>query len=263
VRVATLNLWGRSGDWPARRTALTAGLRELRPDVMAFQETDDDQVADLLGPEYEVVQRGFIAIASRWPFGDVRELEAERTPRSQDFPASSLAAEVLAPEPLLFVNHFPPWAPDHEAERERHTVAATRLVDEIVGARDLHVVLAGDLDATPDASSIRFLRGRQALEGTSVSYWDAWETANPGDAGHTFTPRNPLVMEESDVTREEPRRIDYVFVRAGARGPTLDVADCRLIFDEPVGGVWASDHFGVAAELTPFSRSDQPLPAST
>jgi endonuclease/exonuclease/phosphatase family metal-dependent hydrolase len=46
------------------------------------------------------------------------------------------------------------------------------------------------------------------------------------------------------------RRIDYVFVRCDERGPTLEISTCALVFDEPVGGVWASDHFGVVADLT-------------
>jgi len=239
VRVATLNLWGRSGDWPARREALTTGLRALAPDVMAFQEAEDpDHVADLLGPGYEVVHRGFVAVAARRPFGAVHERKGETEA------AATLIAEF---EDLLFVNHFPSWAPGDEAARERETVAAARLVEELV--QDRHVVVAGDLDATPDSSSIRFWRGKQGLDGFSVKYWDAWETLHPGEPGHTFTTRNPLVMHESTVTREEPRRIDYVFVRCTDDGPTLDVTDCRLIFAEPP---WASDHFGVAAELTPF-----------
>jgi endonuclease/exonuclease/phosphatase family metal-dependent hydrolase len=114
-------------------------------------------------------------------------------------------------------------------------------------------VLGGDLDATPDAASIRFLRGRQSLEGTSVHYIDAWAHAHPDDRGLTFTPRNPLVMQESSVTIEEPRRIDYIFIRGGESGPALRVDACERIFDEPVDGVWASDHFGLVADLEPFS----------
>jgi hypothetical protein len=41
-----------------------------------------------------------------------------------------------------------------------------------------------------------------------------------------------------------------VLVRCGIHGPALTVDDCRLVFDEPVGGVWASDHFGVMADLS-------------
>jgi hypothetical protein len=62
-----------------------------------------------------------------------------------------------------------------------------------LAGRDLPVILAGDFDATPDSSSIRFWSGRQSLDGTSVAYQDAWEAVHPGEAGHTFTPRNPLV----------------------------------------------------------------------
>jgi hypothetical protein len=38
-------------------------------------------------------------------------------------------------------------------------------------------------------------------------------------------------------------------VRAGSNGPTLEMADCFLAFDEPAGGVWATDHFGLVADL--------------
>jgi hypothetical protein len=38
ARVSTLNLWGRHGAWDERRSVLVDGLRELRPDVVAFQE---------------------------------------------------------------------------------------------------------------------------------------------------------------------------------------------------------------------------------
>jgi hypothetical protein len=31
----------------------------------------------------------------------------------------------------------------------------------------------------------------------------------------------------------------------------LDVVGCSLVLAEPVGGVWASDHFGVLADLEP------------
>lgn len=58
ARVATLNLWGRDGPWAERRAVLLDGFRRLRPDIVALQEAveDDgyDQVADLLGPEYDV-----------------------------------------------------------------------------------------------------------------------------------------------------------------------------------------------------------------
>lgn len=114
------------------------------------------------------------------------------------------------------------------------------------------MILAGDFDATPDAASVRFLRGRQSLAATSVHFVHAWAFAHPVEPGLTYTTDNPLLMQESPVTVEEPRRIDYIFVRAGERGPSLRIDRCDRIFDEPIGGAWASDPFGLLADLEPF-----------
>ena len=264
IRVLTLNLWGRGGDWPRRRAVLRDGLRELSPDVIAFQEAfrigEDDSVAELLDGEYHVHHQttGLLgdgncaAIACRWPLLWVRELDQQLTPRTADFPATTLLAEIDAPDPvgkLLFVNHLPSWKPQHAYERELQTSAAVRAVEATVSERRMHAVLAGDLDAEPEAASIRFLRGAQSLDGTSVCYRDAWSSTHPDDPGHTFAARNPLVSEDSDVRQEISRRIDYIFVRCDEHGPTLEVASCVLVFDRPVDGIWASDHFGLVADL--------------
>ena len=46
------------------------------------------------------------------------------------------------------------------------------------------------------------------------------------------------------------QRIDHILVRCGEHGgPTLQIHDCSLAFNAPVDGVWASDHFGLVAEL--------------
>ena len=99
---------------------------------------------------------------------------------------------------------------------------------------------------TSEASSVRFWTGRQSLGGMSVCYRDAWESAHPGEAGHTFTPDNPLVVDWDWPFR----RIDYIMVRCGEHGgPTLAISRCERIFDRPVHGVWASEHFGLVADL--------------
>jgi endonuclease/exonuclease/phosphatase family metal-dependent hydrolase len=267
ARVVTQNLWGRRGDWPARRAALADGLRKLQPDLIALPESvvaaDYDQVRDVLGPGYHVAHQQARepgdpddvepgqghSLASRWPLGEVRELDLHLTPRTGGFACGTLAAEILAPEPLgplVFAFHNPSWKLDQAHERELQAVAAARFLDELAAGRARHVILAADLDADPEASSARFWTGRQALGGTSVCYRDAWESKHPGEPGHTFTPENPIM-----IGRDWPfRRIDYVFVRCGEHeGPTLEIAACERIFDEPVEGVWASDHFGLSVDL--------------
>ena len=87
----------------------------------------------------------------------------------------------------------------------------------------------------------------------SWAYRDAWESVNGTAPGHTFTPRNPLVAP-GETAWDLDRRIDYVFVRCDDHGPTLDIRACRRLFDVQVDGVWASDHFGVAADLAVPTR---------
>jgi endonuclease/exonuclease/phosphatase family metal-dependent hydrolase len=278
VPVATLNLWRQSGAWDKRKAVLINGFRQPQPNIVALHEvvkTDGyDQVADLLGPEFRVAHHGGqsedgtgAAIASRWPLGELLEADLHVTPRVD--PANGwigrvAAAEVLAPDPvgpLLFVHHKPSWQRGFERERELQAVAAARFVEELLGESGTHVVLAGDFDATPHAASVRFWQGRQSLGGASVCYRDAWESTHPGESGHTFTPRN-LLVAGGEMPLELGRRIDYLMVRCEDHGPTLDVSSCERIFDEPLEGVWASDHFGVVADLSSQIPCGRPVQCS-
>jgi endonuclease/exonuclease/phosphatase family metal-dependent hydrolase len=259
VRVLTYNLLDRGqAGGPARRAVARQVLTGLRPDVVALQEvtrTEDlDEVVDLLGPGYGVVDHpGAVdgvgaCLAARWPMGEPRVL---RLPTADGLPwAATVVVEVQVPDGAVVVaHHKPSWQRDREREREVQAVAAARFVEEVLDGRsDLPVVLVGDLDAGPDTASIRFLTGRQSLDGLSVRYEDAWEAVHPDEPGHTFTPRNPLVRA-GEMPLERGRRIDHVMVRSGPHGPLLDVAACRLVLDDAVDGVWASDHFGVLADL--------------
>ncbi|WP_189871678.1 hypothetical protein [Streptomyces bluensis] len=51
------------------------------------------------------------------------------------------------------------------------------------------------------------------------------------------------------MPEEEGRRVDYIMVRCDDYGPTLRVGLCGQVFSEPVEGVWASDHYGLVADL--------------
>jgi endonuclease/exonuclease/phosphatase family metal-dependent hydrolase len=254
IRVMTTNVLSPDhADWDRRRAVLQAEFARLAPDVVAVQEVTS---TGFLDPQYAVAWHSRksadgvgAALASRWPLGEVAEVGLHVTARASGLPwAAAVAAEVLAPVPFLFVHYKPSWPLPYAYERELQAVRCARFIEQRLGERDMHVVLAGDFDAAPDSSSIRFWTGRQALDGISVAYQDAWEAMHPGDAGHTFSPRNPLVRA-GEMSLELGRRIDYIMVRCGVHGPTLQVTDCRLAFDEPADGVWPTDHFGVVADL--------------
>ncbi|GAA4237797.1 hypothetical protein GCM10022254_51100 [Actinomadura meridiana] len=121
MRVLTLNLWGRRGQWPKRREVITEAVRQLNPDLVAFQESiktaHDDQVAELLESDYRLVHQAErepdgqgIAIGSRWEVTAVYEVDLNVTPRTAGTACTSLIAEIAAPiGPVLLVNHFPSW----------------------------------------------------------------------------------------------------------------------------------------------------------
>ncbi|MBL1075854.1 endonuclease/exonuclease/phosphatase family protein [Nocardia sp. 2] len=266
VRVATFNVLSPLlADWHLRKKVVAEHLRATDPDIVALQEVDagadrDQGISDLLGPGWHVAWHSRttpdgvgLTLASRWPIDKIHEHDLGVTARAAVYPWSAVVvAEIRAPQPLgtlHVVHHKPVFQFDYEHERELQAVEAARFIEKVLGDQEEHVVLVGDFDAGPDSSSIRFWTGRQSLAGMSVSYHDAWEALRPNDPGHTFTPDNPLVAR-GDMFSAAGRRIDYVMVRGGSFGPTLEVQSVDLIGVKPRDEVQASDHYGVVAELT-------------
>ena len=196
MRVLTQNLWGlyyplpgpgigkaRPGAAPPaalrdRLAVLAGGLRALDPDLAAFQEAicrdGYDQVADLLGPGYHLAHQtrreadgSGISLASRWPLGQVHEVDLQLTPRTKGFLSVALVAEIEVPPPigpLLFVNHKPNFELALEHERglqalatASHSIAASLgytdgeqiPVDEMIAAIG-RIAAAVDLPVTAD-----------------------------------------------------------------------------------------------------------------
>jgi endonuclease/exonuclease/phosphatase family metal-dependent hydrolase len=149
---------------------------------------------------------------------------------------------------MLVAHHKPSWPFPFELEREHQAVLVARALEKHIGDRELHAVVLGDFDATPDSASMQFWRGRRSSAGMSVCYQDAWEYAHADDPGHTFDLANALVCG-GEVATAVSRKIDHILVRSGLHGPTLQVADCRRVLDASVDGVWVSDHYGVVADF--------------
>lgn len=270
MRVVTLKLWGQRGDWAGRRRMLAGMFGRLDADLIAFQQATVadgvDAVRDILGDGFDVAHqrdrdddgRG-VAIASRYPITGSWEVDLAISPRTRGFAATTLIAQIVAPPPfgpLLFANHLPNWQLNFERERELQAVAAACELEGAISARRQHVVVAGDLDADPDAASIRFWTGRESLAGVSVSYRDAWASTHPAEPGDSFGAASP-----QNADWDWPfRRIDYILVRCGEDGgPTLAVSSCERVFDQPADGAWAGDHFGLCADLA-IPRSNREVP---
>ena len=218
------------------------------PDTLAALLGEDHHLAHFSRPSEDGVAG---TLATRWPHQVVHEIDLRISDRSlPTLPwCAATIVELNSPVgPMVVAHHKPSWPFPFELGREEPAVLVARALEDHIGERELHAVVLGDFDATPDSASLQFWRGRRPSQGMSVCYQDAWEYAHPDEAGFTFELRNPLGLE-GEVATAVSRRIDHILVRSGLHGPTLQVADCRRVLDEPVNGVWASDHFGVVADL--------------
>ncbi len=259
LTVLTLNLWNRAPPWEERLAVIRAGLAARAPDVVSLQEVislpdvgfdQAAQIADGLGYEVAFAQSPtgeFIlgnAVLSRFP---IVERDVLILPQGgHDEGRCALFTRLQTPwGPLPFVATHLHWKLHHGHIRYAQVQA---LVDHLAGfvrAGDLPPVIAGDFNAEPDSDEIRFLRGYTGGRGPCVHFNDCWRAAGDGTAGYTFARRNP----NAALSREPDRRIDYVFVGGpdeALRGVPLS---CALCFEEPVDGVYASDHYGVVARI--------------
>jgi endonuclease/exonuclease/phosphatase family metal-dependent hydrolase len=268
LRVLTLNCWNISEPYAARMAVARAAIAALDPDLIGLQEIivrrdGFDQGADLLAgrgyhvayaPAFRWTERGHVPcdvegdsfgnlMASRWPLAGWERcaLPGEELNERR----CALAAHIATPfGRLAFVCTHLAWQRHHGALRQRQVQVLDELVRGYGRDSALPPILVGDLNAEPDASEIRFLAGLATIDGHSTYYQDAWRVRGDGP-GFTWDNRNPYAA----LGFEPDRRLDYIFVGgadAHGRGWIERVA---LACDQPVDGIFASDHFGVVADI--------------
>jgi endonuclease/exonuclease/phosphatase family metal-dependent hydrolase len=233
----------------ARTQIVIDTIRALQPDVVTVQEASvtpsypniAGQIAMAVGYEW-VWHRasGFAGlfeegpgVLSRWPIADwgYAQLEtgiADLTGRV------CVRAKIRSPYGDLFVTSIHATTSDDQNTKADEAVIAYQYAAAARGA--LPGIFAGDMNADPDTLVMRFLRGEVAHGGTMGDLLDAWAIARPQEPGFTDPSDNPR------------HRIDYVMILPGTGGAGR-VDSCELVFDQPVSGIYASDHIGVLCHL--------------
>jgi endonuclease/exonuclease/phosphatase family metal-dependent hydrolase len=260
IRVVTFNIWNRSGPWEERFGSLKTTLARLSPDLVGLQEVivtehgdkldQGKAIAEALGYDYVYGSshgEGYSfgnAILSRWPI--LRHTVFRLPGGGESEPRTLLFAETEAPFGKIpfFCTHLA-WRLDEGHIRQAQVVEIANHIGVLCPRGSMPPILVGDFNAEPDSDEIRFLRGQTTLgRKSSVYFADAFRVAGDGSPGVTFSKKNPY----AEPLREPERRIDYIFVRPDDqhRG---EPTNARVCFDEPEGGVFASDHFGVTATL--------------
>ena len=258
LRVLTWNIWWRFGPWEHRQPAIAATLARLDADVIAIQEVWSDETTNLaaelaaeLGYHHVFASgkdmKGFgfgNALLSRWP---IARYESTMLHGQKETGEGRLAlfAEVDGPRgPLpVFSTHLN-WRYDHSHIRQRQVADLARFVDRM-RPWTFPPIVCGDFNADPASEEIRMLTGLTACPVEGLVFHDAWLWASGGGPGYTWDNANPYVVAEF----EPDRRIDYILVGWPEARGAGHVVDCRIAGNEPVGGVWPSDHHAVLAEL--------------
>jgi len=281
ITVATLNVWNKSGPWPARKELVRDEIARLSPDLLGLQEIirlpppgsgeklgpDADQTAEIndgfgyhtafaAAAEYGAGLQFGNALLSRWPIIDHSAIPL---PGAESGETRVLLYCVVA-SPYgkipVFVTHLN-WKLHHGTVRAQQVSYIAKRIFELVPthADSFPPILMGDFNAEPDADEIRFLVGQAALDDKTVYFADAWSYAGDGP-GYTFDRKNRFAA----LAHEPPRRIDYIFVRGPDRWFRGEPLDAKLAFATPVAGesgvVWPSDHFGVVTELAAEKRQE-------
>jgi endonuclease/exonuclease/phosphatase family metal-dependent hydrolase len=184
------------------------------------------------------------ALLSRFPI--VQHAAVELPVDERDERRCLLHTVVDAPcgQVPVFVTHLS-WKLHQAHVRALQIREVNERVQALAPVAGFPPVLMGDMNAEPDSDEMRFLRGLTALGGKGTYFTDCFHVRGEGP-GYTFSPDNPYTA----VAREPPRRIDYVCVRGPDRTGRGQALTCRVVMDQPHDGVWASDHYGVLAEIT-------------
>ena len=275
LRVATINVWNKSGPWLARLPLIRKELARLLPEVVGLQEVlrfrpdgagdtpltvQNDQateIAEGLGfhlaygaaSDYGNGLKFGNAVFSRHP---IVEEQCFSLPGLESGESRSLLYALCdTPHGRLpvFVTHLN-WKFHHGSVRQRQVAFIAERIAEFspIDGPHLPPVLMGDFNAAPDADEIRFLTGLCAFEGKTVFFADAWAFAGEGP-GYTFARGNAFAAK----AREPSRRIDYIFVRGPDRQFRGEPMRAEVAFNavdhSGAEAVWPSDHFGVYADL--------------
>ena len=272
VRVLTLNLWGAEPPLERRLQLCAEGIRALAPDVVALQEVQDRPdvpntaatLARATGLTHvfapAVAFRGGhegLALLSRLPIQTHTAVPLPHATTEEARLLLSAGLDVGGATLWVHTTHLN-YRLQHGRQREDQVMA----IEAAVAARESTVpqILLGDFNARPEADEIRWLVGLTTLGERRAMFQDAWAQIHPGEPGWTWSATNPQAAALAFLGPN--RRLDYIFVTPARRDGRARIHDCRMVFDHPdADGVYASDHFGLLADvqITPDSPAPPPI----
>ncbi len=257
VRVLTWNIWWRFGPWERRQPAIVATLAQVDADLIALQEVWSDESTNLaaelaakLGYHHVFASAGDYegfgfgnALLSRWPVAQYESIMLHGQETGEG--PMALFVEVDGPRGRLPIfSIYLNWLHDHSHIRQRQVADLARFVDRVC-PKTFPPIVCGDFNAKPASEEIRMLTGLTTCPVEGLFFHDAWGVAGGEGPGYTWDNVNPYISARFDPNG----RIDYILVGEPKARGAGHVVDCRVTGNDPIDGVWPSDHHAVTAEL--------------
>jgi len=121
---------------------------------------------------------------------------------------------------------------------------------------DVPLILGGDLNATPQSDVVQdfITRGRFVhLPITPDSEAATWDAVNNTNTHYSQRKTDARGRKRDDwyafnaIAASLPRRLDYIFLNHVFAG--TDSIRSKIMLDQPVDGIYASDHYGIQVDL--------------
>ncbi len=244
VKVATLNLFNRMGDWESRQPLVVDQLVKLMPDVIGFQEIDlmIDQGMEvsrevnkrLADQEHYRIKHATTPglMASIFGIGTLARVECVEHEVLDLMSFERIAQRMVyaaGGARFALVNthlHHPPEAADERAEQAEYIL---RWLDR---HEALPTVVSGDFNS---------YAGERVIDVMKRRFRSAYETAHGHEPEKTWpTPVNTYDDAPAGT-------LDYIYV-----SPEFKIVEAGLAFDQPAtdnADLFPSDHLGLYAVL--------------
>jgi endonuclease/exonuclease/phosphatase family metal-dependent hydrolase len=272
----SFNVWGLhvggltlAEDIDGRLEAMVHPIRDLNPDIIAFQEVWSDAIWRHLVKHLDYPffayrpNRGWVRghlgngllVLSRFPLARERVRRFSALTRTQEILASkgAMLVDLVTPQgPVTLINTH--LGSGFTARMAKRRVMQLQELFEWTAdiPRENPVILAGDLNLNPYSKNYEFLcewiEGR--YDGVSG---DTFRQANPATSGYTYYRSRSRGRKGTDACGLA-ERLDYIFVLCSPESTVrIAVLESAVVLDVPKSPL--SDHCGVLTRMaiTPVS----------
>ncbi len=161
--------------------------------------------------------------------------------------------------PLYLINaHLGSEPPFDSVGVQKRNAEVEQILSYVEELENHPVILGGDFNAAPESDEIKKISQSKKLfdsyskASLDKNYtWDPVKNINIRYSTNHFDARGEALTEDEIKSADYdniPRKIDYIFLNE--KFSSIDFISSAIVLDSLIDGLFASDHFGVLAEIS-------------